>query len=112
VDPKATLEAHGFRTAFYGPAISAAKQHVLHVLPHAGAVQDLDERHPGPFSRADGAHSPLLSFGGTIEQRAAVAGTLQRHDLSFRSHVLEIADCETLRPLDEAADREPKRRGV
>ena len=31
----------------------------------------------GPFRSADSAQPPLLTFGGAIEQRTSVAGTLQ-----------------------------------
>ena len=82
----------------------------LRLGPHAGAVEDLDQRHAGPLRGADGAQAPLLAFGGPIEQRAAVAGALERDDQRLRSHVLEIADREAQRPLDEAADRQPEGR--
>jgi len=108
IDPQAALKANGFRQAVDGTAIGAAKQHVLRILPHAGAVQDLDKRHTGPLRRADGAEAPFLPIGRPIEQRASVAGALERDHLRLRSHVLKIANRETLWPLDEASDRQPE----
>src|SRR5207237_3109690 len=106
IEPKTALETHGFRAALHGSTVGAAEQHVLRIGPHASAIQEFDERHTGPLRSADSAQPPFLTFGGAIEQRTSVAGTLQGGHQRFRSHVLEIANRETLRPLDEAADGE------
>src|SRR5262245_49704891 len=69
----------------------------------------MDQWHAGPFCGADGSEVPFLALYRRVEQRAAVACTLQCDDHCLRRHVVQVTQTETERPIDLAADLQPER---
>src|SRR5919204_3155951 len=63
---------------FADVALVRAAEHDLECLRRkASAVEDLSERHPGPFRGADRAKLPLFAIGGRGGLRAAAARALR-----------------------------------
>jgi hypothetical protein len=83
--------------------------HFARTRANARSVQDLDQRHTGPFRRADSAVRPSFAFDWRIEQRPAVAGALQRGHQRLRTHVVKVAEAQVQGPIDQAANRQSER---
>jgi hypothetical protein len=95
-----------------GATIRTAEQDLSSAGLDAGAIEHLHQRYADPLRGAHGSQAPLLSLDWRIEQRAAVAGALERDDECLRRHLPKVAHAETERALHQAAHRQTKDRRV
>jgi hypothetical protein len=103
IDWEAALEMDGLRAPVNGTTVCSAEHHVSSAGLNAGPIQDLHERNANPLGRAHGPQVPLLTFDRRVEQRASVAGALERHDERLRRHLAQVAHAEAERPFHETA---------
>ena len=97
----------GLLLAALDPAVEAGEGDLHGGLPQPGVLEQRHQRRPAPAGRADRLVEPRLADGPGGQQRAAVAGALERHRALDGRPRSKLVERELERPLDRAADVEP-----
>ena len=109
-DREAALE--GVLEVALDAAVEPAEDDLLRLRGNTCLLQKRRERSARPLGGADGTLEPRLADRPRLDQRAPVAGALERHGHRPGGQRLHVLEAEGERLLHVPADLEPPRLGV
>jgi hypothetical protein len=94
----------GLRHVPFDAPVQRAEEHLDRALTGTGLGQQGGERRPAPLRRPHRLRQPGLALRARLEERAAVAGALERHGLGGTVALLQVIEGESDRALDRPTD--------